>query len=332
MVSINEDVDSSYSRVASLPLSRRSLLIGASAAGLAAVLASRQGITFASGALAQDAPSLKVVSPADGATVATNDIQVQLEVGNFKLDGEAFGRPDQDGVGEILAFVDGATIAQLTNFYSTDSFTIAGDGLEPGKHTLAFVLASSTHVPNMDTAQQVTIDFQPPQPVPLPAANDAGDVSLKLFSPEDGATVPSRFPVQVTPVGFTPATALEGKANVPGYGHYHVVIDTPMEAGMAHSSLAGLVLMPGTNGFTLNLSAWGEGEHTIWIEPAQNDHSQYKPVGHVEFKVTTSAMASPEASPAADTGSPAAGMTIAMTDALQFEPSAVTIKAGTAMT
>jgi hypothetical protein len=34
-----------------------------------------------------------------------------------------------------------------------------------------------------------------------------------------------------------------------------------------------LVLMPGTSSFELDLSAWGPGEHTILIIPAQNDHT-----------------------------------------------------------
>lgn len=260
-------------------LNRRTLAKRLAAAGFAApVIAS----IFADGAWAQDAPALDVVSPADGATVNANDIQVQLEVSGLNLDCAAFGRPDQPGVGEILAFVDGATIAQLTNFYCTETFTIAGDGLTPGEHTLAFVLASSTHTPMMDTVKQVTIDFQPPQVVPLPDANYTGDPGIKLTSPSDGDAVPTSFPVQIIPTNFAPTSALEGKTNVPGYGHYHVWVDAPEQP----SSLAGLVLMPGTNAFTLDLSAWGPGEHTIHIGPAQNDHTGYDPATSATFTVT----------------------------------------------
>jgi hypothetical protein len=271
----------------SVRLDRRRMFTLASAAAAVAVVGPGR-----LGAAAQGEPTLAVVSPADGATVTTNDIPVQLEVGNFALDGAAFGRPAQTGSGEVLAFVDGATIAQLTNFYSTDSLVVAGDGLAPGPHTLTFLLASSSHEPIMATAQQVTIDFRPPQPVPLPVANYTGEPALALVSPEDGATVASSFEVQVRPTNFTPATALEGKTNVPGYGHYHVWVDT---AEMP-ASLAGLALMPGTNGFTLDLSAWGEGEHTIRIEPAQNDHTMYDPATAVTFTVTVSA-AAPAATP-----------------------------------
>jgi hypothetical protein len=269
-------------------ISRRNVLKISSAAAAAALVG--PGRLHAA---VQGDPALAVVSPTDGATVATNEIPVQLSVTNFTLDGAAFGRPDQAGVGEILAFVDGTTIGQLTNFYSTDSFVLAGDGLTPGPHTLTFLLASSTHAPIMATAQQITIDFQPPRAVPLPVANDVGAPAVKLVSPLDGATVPTSFEVQVQPANFIASTALEGKANVLGYGHYHVWVDAPEMP----TSLANLVLMPGTNAFTLDLSAWGEGQHTIRIEPAHNDHTMYAPATPVEFTVTVSA-AAPVASPA----------------------------------
>ena len=283
------------------------------------------------GAYAQTAPALSVVSPSDGAAITTNDIAVEVKTSDFTVDCTQLGQPDQPGVGHILALIDGTTVAQLTNFYCTDTFTIPGDGLTPGEHTLAVVLASNTHVPMMDTAQVVTIDFQPEQSVPLPAPNYTGDPGLTLVSPLDGATVPSSFEVQVQPTNFTAAAALEGKTNIPGYGHYHVWVDTPEMP----PSLAGLALMPGTNGFTLDLSAWGEGEHTIRIEPAQNDHTMYDPATPVTFTVTVSADATPApiASPAALAAGPSAdAVTVQMTDQLRFEPGDVVITVGQAVT
>jgi hypothetical protein len=243
-------------------------------------------------ARAQDAAGLKIVSPSDGATITSSEIVVQVEISNFTADCAQLGRPDQAGTGQILALVDGTTIAQVTNFYCTDTFTIPGEGLTPGEHTIAVVLASNTHVPDMDTAQVVKINFQPVQPVPLPVANDMGAPALTLVNSLDGATVPMSFEVQVQPTNFIAATALEGKANVTGYGHYHVWVDAPDMP----TSLANLVLMPGTNAFTLDLSAWGEGQHTIRIEPAHNDHAMYSPATPVTFTVTVSA-AAPVASP-----------------------------------
>lgn len=260
---------------------------------------------------AQDAPSLEIIAPAGDTPITTADIDVQLAVSNFSIDCSQAGLPDEDGVGHIHVMVDGMTMATLTNFYCSESFSISGEGLTPGKHTLIVDLATNTHLDLMDTAKEVEFDYQPENPVALPAANDQGEPGVELVSPLDGTEVESTFTVEVNPVNFTPSEGLEGKQNVPGYGHYHVFVDTPMgmmdmdmsaspEADMNHDaaspeagmddhmmamSMAGMVAMPGTNTFTLNLSAWGPGEHTIWIEPVQNDHTLFESFGHVEFTV-----------------------------------------------
>jgi hypothetical protein len=166
----------------------------------------------------------------------------------------------------------------------------------------------------METAQEVAIDYQPANPVPLPETNDQGEPGLELVSPTDGATVPATFTIEVKPINFEASAALEGKANVPGYGHYHVFVDTPMggmmmmettpgaeeemamgtpgaesEMGEMHMmAMGGMILMPGANTFEVDLSAWGPGEHTIFIEPVQNDHTNFETFGHVEFTVTVS--------------------------------------------
>jgi hypothetical protein len=117
--------------------------------------------------------------------------------------------------------------------------------------------------------------------------------------------VPPKFTVEVSPVNFTPSEGLEGKGNVDGYGHYHVFVDTPgmmmMEGegtpegememmatpeGTVGMAMHGMILMPGTDTFELDLTAWGPGEHTIWIEPVRNDHHHFESFGHVEFTVT----------------------------------------------
>jgi hypothetical protein len=299
----------------SVSFNRRQLTLGTVAAALGgpalfslvAERAAAQGTT----------PALEIVSPSAGATIDTNDILVQLNVSNFTLDCASSGAADQDGVGQALVFLDGDTVAQLTNIYCTSSFIVPGEGITPGQHTLAVVLASNTHAPMMDTAQMVTIDYQPEQPLPLPVENYTGTPSVTLVSPTDGATVPPQFEVQVKPENFAPTTGLEGKTNVAGYGHYHAWVDTPEMP----SSLAGLVLMPGTNAFTLDLSVWGPGEHQIRIETAQNDHTMYDPATAASFSVAVSNEAAPatEASPAASQSGSTADVTVEMTDALRFQ-------------
>lgn len=248
---------------------------------------------------AESGPTLKIVAPAANGSVTTDDIDVQVEVSDFTLDCQEIGRPPQQGVGLIHALLDGTTIASLTGLYCTDTFTISGLGVTPGTHTLTVVLAENNHVDLMDTAQQVTFDFQPANPRPLPEANDTGVPGLTLVSPTDGTTVSGPFTVEVSPTNFTPSAGLEGKQNVPGYGHYHVFVD-PASAMSSHdgaspaadsspeaapAGIPGLVAMPGTNSFELDLTAWGPGTHTISISPAQNDHTPFEGGGEVTFTV-----------------------------------------------
>ncbi len=248
---------------------------------------------------AQGTPALKIIAPAAGDSVTTDDIEVQVEVTDFSLNCLTIGAPAVAGEGLIHALFDGTTIAALTGLYCEDTFTISGEGLAPGEHTLTVVLSDNNHADIMETAQQVTFDFQPANVQPLPEANDAGVPGVELVSELDGTTVSGPFTVELTPVNFTPSANLEGKQNVPGYGHYHVFVSqstdgSPMAADDAAGSPAanaapagipGLVAMPGDNTFDLDLSGWGPGEYTVMISPAQNDHTPYEGGGQVEFTV-----------------------------------------------
>ncbi len=51
-------------------------------------------------------------------------------------------------------------------------------------------------------------------------------------------------------------------------------------------AMGGMILMPGTNSFEGDLTEWGPGEHTIFIEPVQNDPTNFAEFEHVEFTVT----------------------------------------------
>lgn len=297
----------SISSITSLKLNRRLLL----ASGL---LASPLLAPVTRQVAAQDtSPSLEILSPAAGGVITTDAIDVQLKISNFVVDCAQSGRPDADGVGHIHVMLDGMTMANLTNFYCGTTFSVPGAGLTAGTHTLIVDFASNTHMDMPETAQQVEFDYQPANPIPLPEPADLGEPGVTLVSPSDGASVPPIFDVEVEPVNFNPAAELEGKQNVPGYGHYHVFVDTPMGTtdsmdamatpsmaiggtpteghvddmggDMTAMSMAGMVLMPGTNTFELDLTAWGPGKHTIWIEPVQNDHTMFESFGHVEFTV-----------------------------------------------
>ena len=236
------------------------------------------GLVMPGRASAADKASIKVMSPADGATVTTTDIPVTVAVANFNLAPLAAGMPDKAGEGHIHVMVDGMTMGVLFNFYTTTSFTLPGTALKPGQHTLIFDLASNTHMDMEDTVTEVKINYQPTTPKAAPApATFAAKPAVEIVSPKDGATVGPVVSFEVKPTNFNPMGDLEGKPNLAGYGHYHVFVDMDMSAmtGDSHGmmSMAGMVLMPGTNTFSVNLAAWKPGKHVITIEPVQNDHT-----------------------------------------------------------
>ncbi len=227
-------------------------------------------------------PELTVLSPTEDQVLTSTDIPVTVAVANFKLSDAAVGRPDKAGEGHIHVMVDGMNMGVLFNFYTSNSFTLSGAGLTPGRHKLIFDLASNTHMDMADTAKEVTIDYQPLAPIPLPApVAVTGPASVEVLSPVNNSTQKPQFTIVVKPTNFTPSFELEGKPNIAGYGHYHVVIDMPVMSGdsMATTgdsmamSMAGMIGMPGTNSIPIDLSDWPAGKHTITIELVQNDHT-----------------------------------------------------------
>ena len=220
---------------------------------------------------------IRVITPKDGDKITSTDIPVEVEVSNFKLAPEDVGRPDKPGEGHIHVMHDGMSMAVLFNFYTTTRFTLPGQALEPGQHALTFDLATNTHQDLEETAQTIKIDYEPTNPKPAPAPETTtGKPQVTVTSPADGATVGPKFQIQVKPTNFQPSADLEGKQNIAGYGHYHVFVDINMQAmsqpgGMM--SMAGMIGMPGSNTFDVDLNAWGNGKHTLTIEPVQDDHT-----------------------------------------------------------
>ncbi len=196
--------------------------------GLSAVALS-MGVVLVPHAFAQAKPSLTVLSPKAGENVTSTDIPVSIQVSNFSLSSADVGLPDKDGEGHIHVMLDGMNMGVLFNFYTSPTFTLPGQGMKPGQHTLTFDLASNTHVDMEDTVTNVTINYQPATAKAAPqASSSSGTPEVTVVWPPNGATVGPLFTIQVSRNNFTPSFELEGKPNLAGYGHYHVFVDMPM--------------------------------------------------------------------------------------------------------
>jgi hypothetical protein len=221
--------------------------------------------------------SIKVLLPKNGQKIASIDIPVKVSVSNFTISAAHVGMADRDREGHIHVMLDGMNMGVLYNFYTGTEFTLPGRAMTPGKHTLIFDLASNTHEDFANTVQKVEIDYQPRKPIEAPQAAAAAKVpEVSIISPADGDTVGPKFTINVEPEYFQPAENLEGKPNIPGYGHYHVFVDMKMDTAMSEGmmSMAGMVGMPGNNSFPVDLSAWKKGKHVITVMPVQNDHTE----------------------------------------------------------
>ena len=211
--------------------------------------------------------SIEIVSPTPGQVITATDIPVTVRVSNFTLAPEKVGMPDADGEGHIHVMLDGMSMGVLFNLYTTPDFVLPGQAMTPGEHTLIFDLASNTHLDFANTVQEIKINYQPTAAVAAPAPAAGDNASVAIVAPADGATVGPQFELAVAPASFQPSEALEGKANIPGYGHYHVFVDMDMDmdAGAMMMSMAGMVAMPGTNTIPMDLSAWPAGKHTVTV-------------------------------------------------------------------
>ncbi len=252
-------------------------------------------------------PSVSIVSPAMGATVTGASIPVRLAVKNFKLECANMGKTNAPmGEGHVHAMIDGMDMPHLTTVACSNRFAISGQGLKPGKHTLAVVLANDTHAMNSLPAM-TTFVYRPAVANPLPQAI-GGKPSVSIVSPTNDATVPARFNLVLAVRNFKLSCALEGKPDVRGWGHIHVFVKqtgetsanpaTPMMAlmntpeGMAmgkrfmqasHMTMSqmrpmmtmaepGLIGMPCTKTIPIDLSTWRSGKATIIVQLANNDH------------------------------------------------------------
>jgi hypothetical protein len=268
-------------------------LVIASALAVGAATLAAGAAPLSQGAAARG--SLSVAYPTDGAVVTTTDIPVRVTVSNFTIACDEAGAPNRDGVGHIHIMLDGMTMAQLTNFYCSQQFTLSGQGLQPGQHTLIADLSNNAHLDLMDTAQTITFLYQPSTaPAGLPQPGPATGASVRIAEPTDGATVGPKFNLGVQASNFTASCDLEGKRNVTGHGHYHVFVDQDpvqmmqMMMGGDHQMMGdhmdmmempGMISMPCANSIPVNLSAWPSGPHTIAVELEQNDHTPLMEAG-----------------------------------------------------
>lgn len=208
------------------------------------------------------APSISVLAPMNGAVVTGSSLSTRVAVSGWRLDGALAGKPRAAGVGHYHVHLAGV----LVNAFATPGAAISLQNVEPGKHTLAFVLAQNDHMELAGTARTVSFTYRPSKPLPAirPAAS-AAKPSIRIVAPANGATVERSFPVSVAVESFRLSAALFGKPNVAGFGHWHLFLDTP--------SMQTMLGMTAARTFRVSLKGVKPGKHRIIAVLADDVHA-----------------------------------------------------------
>lgn len=77
-----------------------------------------------------------IVSPKAGQIVSSTDIPIRLSIERLELSALEMGQPAKPGQGHLHVMADSTEMAQMTDFFFSDRFTIPGDGPGARKHTI----------------------------------------------------------------------------------------------------------------------------------------------------------------------------------------------------
>lgn len=253
-------------------------------------------------------PSISITSPAADATISGNTIPVKVAVTNFNLECSNIGKTNAPmGEGHVHVMVDGMDMAHLIGPYCSTGISIPGQGLAPGKHMITVALANDTHALN-SLPVSVPFNYEPTSPNAEPMAMAGGKPTVSVVSPVSGATVGRRFNLVLAVRHFDLSCALEGKRDIEGWGHIHIMVEqdgetsasatTPMltmlntpegmkmgqmlmqQTGMTQAQLKpmlsmampSMIGMPCSKTFPIDLSTWHSGPAKIVVQLANNDH------------------------------------------------------------
>ena len=218
---------------------------------------------------------LAIQSPRAGTVVHGNSVPFDLNISNFKVDCRFAGTPNKMGVGHYHVELDGA----LINMFCSPRDTVSLQNVKPGQHTLTFLAAEDDHTDDMKSAKKVSFDYQPSKPLPAIKGEQKGTPSIRILTPKPGATVHGGFDITVQPKNFEFSCALYGKADVAGYGHWHINVDSTSKGMMGMGTMLGMSCQ---RTFHVSLAGIKPGPHTFFAILEDNQHA---PTPHTQASV-----------------------------------------------
>jgi hypothetical protein len=242
--------------------------------------------TMMSGAMAlpPGAEKMKVAitSPAKGTKVTDNTVTLGVSTSGYNDTCDLAGKPQVDTIsGHYHVLID----KSLVNMYCTPTATVSLQNVKPGMHTLTVLPALNDHAEVEQNAESVAIDYEPASPLPgIADAATAGAPSIKILSPQSGATVSGPFDVTVELVNFHANCDLYGKPGVAGYGHWHLNLDSLSGPMMGMAGMMGMSCQKVIHVTTTGLKA-GE-HHTLIAVLVDNSHAPLNPTVSDKVDVT----------------------------------------------
>jgi hypothetical protein len=234
--------------------------------GSSATAPSSPGASAAGSAMALEVGGLQV-----GATVTDNVVTLQVTPKGYQVSCAEAGKPNKDGAGHYHVELDHA----LVNMYCTPTAAISMQNVTPGKHTLTVLPAKNDHNEIKDAAVALDFTYQPSNPLPeITAAANPGTSAITIASPASGSTVSGDFTVKVQISNFTVSGALFGKANLAGYGHWHLNVDSTTQGMMGMATMLG---MSGGDTFQASTQGLSPGKHTFFAILVDNQHAPLNP-------------------------------------------------------
>jgi hypothetical protein len=216
-----------------------------------------------------------VKAPSNGAVVRANDVPLDVRLSNFDVDCRFAGTPNRAGVGHYHVELDGS----LINMFCASHDRVSLQNVARGKHTLTFLPADNQHTEDMKAERKVSFTYRPTKAQPPIRGEENGTPSIRILSPKPGSAVHRGFDITVAPKNFEFSCALYGKKDVPGYGHWHINVDSTSKGMMGMATMLGMSCQ---RTFHVSLAGIKPGPHTFFAILEDNQHA---PTPHAQDSV-----------------------------------------------
>ncbi len=216
---------------------------------------------------------------------ASGVFEIAIRVQNFILDPKHIGSTNRPGVGHYHIYADYFDPSSVFKYYVNAAAAplirvtadqLARAGVSNGTHVLFIVLANNDHslVKPLAIASTV-ISIVPKESAAISITGGIGSVTNPLAEASDGSFV---FAVQPRHFLFD-AAHLGSHVNRPGYGHYHVFVDSiDPNAPFKFWLQAGATPTIRVTADQLAKAGVTTGTHALYVALTNNDHSLLKPL------------------------------------------------------